>query len=62
MENFNKRWKVIPCHTGEVCWCRCIVTEDYQDGDSDDKYIVGDAAMDKETAEYFVKLHNEKLD
>lgn len=54
----RKRWAVGTCHLGEKCWCRIIDTEDPNDED----YVIGAAALNKEVAEYIVKLHNAYLD
>lgn len=60
-------WKLLFCHTGRNCWCRIIVPVNpikYKDkiGDteriSEIDYIIPDGSIDKETAEYFVNLHN----
>lgn len=67
---FKVRWKTEPCFTGEDCWCRMIIPEEtipythtYTTGEEVEEniYIVGAGAIDKEIAEYFVKLHNESL-
>ena len=65
-------WKVEPCFTGETCWCRVILpTEtikykrirDYDKTEVVEEYewIVPDGSIDKQTAEYIVKLHNVNL-
>lgn len=60
------RWKLDTCNSGEECWCRLIIPEtpiiyDFG-GRPTEFYIVGDAALDKETAEYLINLHNKSLD
>ena len=64
-KSFQVKWKVGTCSQGEECWCRTIKPVGsiiYKDGDIDaEYYVVGSAELLKETAEYFVKLHNEKL-
>jgi hypothetical protein len=63
-------WKLETCNVGESCWCRIIVpiepikylnkignTERVDEID----YIIPDGSIDKETAEYFLKLHNNLL-
>ena len=62
-KSFTTKWKIGTCSQGEQCWCRTIKPVEpilYKDGNSDDPYyIVQSGQMLKETAEYFVKLHNE---
>ena len=62
-KSFTIKWKVGTCSQGEQCWCRTIEPIEqilYIDGDIEDSYsIVRRGEMLKETAEYFVKLHNE---
>lgn len=62
-KSFSTKWKVGTCHQGEQCWCRTIEPIEpiiYKDGDIEGSYyIVGSGELNKETAEYFVKLHNE---
>jgi hypothetical protein len=65
-------WKVQECFSGPECWCRMIVPVEpipceyvNSDGsvlkDTLDE-IVGAIAIDKITAEYIVRLHNDKLE
>lgn len=64
--SFLVPWKTIECFSGPDCWCRIIVPVEpilYSHQESPDiehEYIVVDAgALDQQTAEYIVKLHNE---
>lgn len=63
-------WRLELCNSGESCWCRIIVPIEpikYKDqiGDTESigeiDYIIPDGSIDKETAEYFLELHNDKL-
>ena len=63
-------WKLELCNTGESCWCRIIVPVEiikYKDkiGDieriSEIDHIIPDGSIDKETAEYFLELHNKNI-
>lgn len=72
---FTIPWKVTECFSGPNCWCRIIVPIDpvpYSDEiehfgktlvNTEVEYyeIVPDGSIDKYTAEYIVKLHNENL-
>lgn len=67
--SFLVRWKTMECFSGPECWCRIILPVDpiyYTHSDTDDKkyeYTIVDAgALDQETAEYIVRLHNEHFD
>ena len=64
-------WKLETCNVGDSCWCRIIVPTKplrYKDkiGDteriSEIDYIIPDGSIDKETAEYFVDLHNREVE
>jgi hypothetical protein len=64
-------WKLETCNVGESCWCRIILPTEkifYKDkvGDTDRisefEYIIPDGSIDKETAEYFVDLHNREIE
>lgn len=64
--SFLVLWKTMECFSGPDCWCRIIVPVEpiyYTHSDTDDKqyeYTILDAgALDQETAEYIVRLHNE---
>jgi len=63
-------WKLETCNVGEKCWCRIILPTEkilYKNtvGDTERvdefEYIIPDGSIDKETAEYFLKLHNNLL-
>jgi len=74
--SFLVPWKVAECFSGPECWCRRIVPIDpilYNDEyenfgktlvstETEEYEIVPDAAIDQQTAEYIVRLHNEHLD
>ena len=64
--SFLVKWKVAECFSGPDCWCRIILPFEpilYSHNESPDvkhEYVIVDAgALDEETAEYMVKLHNE---
>ena len=63
--SFLVPWKTMECFSGPECWCRIIVPIEpiyYTNPESDNKYeysVVDAGALDQETAEYIVKLHNE---
>lgn len=63
--SFLVPWKVAECFSGPECWCRIIVPIEpiyYTNPESDNKYeysVVDAGALDRTTAEYIVKLHNE---
>jgi hypothetical protein len=63
-------WKLETCNVGESCWCRIIVPIEpikyvNKIGDTERideiDYIIPDGSIDKETAEYFLELHHDKL-
>jgi hypothetical protein len=62
-------WKLETCNAGESCWCRIILPtekifyKNQSDGEivQEFEYIIPDGSVDKETAEYLVKLHNDTL-
>lgn len=67
--SFLVPWKTIECFSGPECWCRIIVPFEpilYSHQESPDvehEYIIVDAgALDQETAEYMVRLHNEQYE
>lgn len=64
-------WKLETCNVGESCWCRIIVPIEpikYKNTVGDTErideidYIIPDGSIDKETAEYFVDLHNREIE
>ena len=70
--SFLVPWKTMQCFSGPDCWCRMIVPiesikyEEYYKNVGATIYreydvIVDAAAIDEETAEYIVNLHNERL-
>ena len=59
----KKKWKTALCNSGEACWCRLIVTEDWNDLHEDDnECVIGDAAVTLKEAEYLIDLHNRALE
>lgn len=67
--SFMVPWKATECFSGPDCWCRIIVPIEpiyYSHPESPDTQrefdIVDAGALDQETAEYLVKLHNKHLD
>lgn len=71
-KSFTVPWKIETCISGESCWCRLISPVDpinythvYSDGREVKNQldeIVSAAALNKETAEYIVKIHNKSLE
>jgi hypothetical protein len=65
-KSLTVKWEIGTCKEGEMCWCRTIKPTEsilFNDGDSQDEYwIVGSGELHKDTAEYFVKLHNKQLE
>ena len=66
--SFLVEWKAIECHVSN-CWCRKIVPFEpilYTEStspDDEEEYIIADAGdLDQQTAEYIVKLHNNKIE
>lgn len=64
--SFLVPWKTMECFSGPDCWCRIILPVEpilYNHPESPDvehEYFVVDAgALDQQTAEYIVRLHNE---
>ena len=64
-------WKIDVCNSGKECWCRVIspiesikYTHTYS-GEKTEvetlENIIPDGSVDKDTAEYLVKIHNEKI-
>ena len=67
--SFLVPWKTMECFSGPECWCRIIVPVEPilyshpENPDNKHEYVIVDAgALDQETAEYMVRLHNEHLD
>ena len=67
--SFLVLWKTMECFSGPDCWCRRVVPVDpilynyTESSDYEEEYeIVGDAAIDQKTAEYIVRLHNDKIE
>jgi hypothetical protein len=66
--SFLVPWKATECFSGPECWCRIIVPIEpiyYTNPESDNKYeysVVDAGALDRTTAEYIVRLHNENHD
>ena len=67
--SFLVPWKIAECFSGPQCWCRRIVPVEpilytyTRSSDYEEEYeIVGDAAIDQKTAEYIVRLHNNKIE
>ena len=62
---FTVKWEIGTCSQGEECWCRTINPVEpilYKDGDIENEYyIIGSGELNKETAEYLVKLHNQNI-
>ena len=63
--SFLVLWKTMECFSGPDCWCRIILPVEpilYNHPESPDiehEYGIVDAgALDQETAEYIVRLHN----
>jgi len=64
--SFLVEWKIAECFSGPQCWCRRIVPVEpivwYHPDFPEIKNeidIADDGALDQQTAEYIVKLHNE---
>ena len=63
-KSFRVKWEVGTCSEGEKCWCRTIKPIEpifYEDGGNAEYYVSCMGELSRETAEYFVKLHNEKF-
>jgi hypothetical protein len=61
------KWKADVCSSGEICWCRTIEPVEPilffdEFGDKVPFYVVRAGDMHKDLAEYFVKLHNQKIE
>ena len=59
-DNLQKKWYVVPCHDGEQCWCRMILS----DPETDDlnNCIIPSGTINEDTATYIVQLHNSSLE
>ena len=67
--SFLVPWKAIECFSGPDCWCRIIVPVEPilyshpENPENKHEYAIIDAgALDQDTAEYFVDLHNSCLE
>lgn len=66
--SFTVKWKVETCFSGENCWCRVVVPEKpitfkEQEREHEEEFqIISDGSINKETAEYIVKIHNERIE
>jgi hypothetical protein len=62
---FTVKWQIGTCSQGEECWCRTISPEEpitFKSGEIEEEYyIIGSGEINKETAEYIVKLHNQTI-
>lgn len=62
------KWKTTTCKQGKDCWCRSIVPAkiikyfDQETKEIENLFIVGTGVLDAETARYFVKLQNKKIE
>lgn len=55
-------WKIVPCFSGDNCWCRMIQpVEPIYYNETDYIDIVGSGAISKEVAEHIVLIHNATL-
>jgi len=67
-KSFETKWMLGTCKDGESCWCssiRCDPPLMHKDPDSSEQqeyFPVKEGYMDKKTAEYFVRLHNNAVD
>jgi len=76
LKSLSIPWKIELCNSGETCWCRVIVPNEkikfsYRINSKEEKtpdmredtidYIIPDGSVDKTTAEYIVKLHNQQF-
>ncbi len=58
-------WKAMVCTQGTDCWCRIVtprknITYDWK-GSEEEMYVAASGTLDKKTAKYIVKLHNDNL-
>jgi hypothetical protein len=58
----HMEWKVKPCNSGEICWCRVIEPlHTLVDDDENEIYIATAGSISAIHAEYIVSLHNKSL-
>ena len=67
--SFLVPWKTMECFSGPDCWCRIIlpvepiVYSHPENPENKHEYNIVDAgALDQQTAEYIVRLHNNKIE
>lgn len=61
-ESLKVKWKAVPCHQGEECWCRIIEPiEPIIYDDKEEYYIVASGSIAQLEAEHLVELHNKSL-
>lgn len=64
---YKTKWKTSLCSAGKECWCRIIVPikpiywKDKNTQVTQEIYIAGSGSIDKKSAEYIIKLHNNSL-
>ena len=59
---YKKKWKVVPCFVGESCWCRIIVTENYDvRTDRIEDTVIGSGEVCEDMAKHIAGLHNNTL-
>lgn len=61
------KWKINECFSGEGCWCRLIEPEEpiiyNTNGEIEETYAIAHSGcIEKDIAEYLVKLHNDSLE
>lgn len=62
MNKFEVPWKIVTCREGEECWCRAIKPEiPILNEDEQEIFIISTGEIEKELAEYIVRIHNETL-
>ncbi len=66
-ELFNYKWETKKCERIDGdCWCRAIFPKkklmiNYGNDELEEVYIIPSGCVDKDVAEYIVKLHNKEL-
>lgn len=59
------KWKTVPCHQGETCWCRMIEPAEkieFTEKDfTEELTLIGSGSVNTEVAEHIVKLHNASI-